>query len=135
MTPETVLVEADYAEGAYGPTILIVLRSVAGVGYLIALLEDLAKSAVGATVDLPLRPEVSVGAAVYDLTLRVVDRAPPRHLLRTATGGFEWLGTNEDWETAGLLVEPLLRQPGHQYLTSELDDDALVEVSYGEYDS
>jgi hypothetical protein len=58
VTPETVLVEADYAEGAYGPTILIVLRSVAGVGYLIALFEDLAKSAVGATVDLHLRPEV-----------------------------------------------------------------------------
>jgi hypothetical protein len=32
-----------------------------------------------------------------------------------------------------LLLEPLLEGPGHQYLTDEVADEVLIEVSFGEH--
>jgi hypothetical protein len=132
MSHHGTLIEGDYGEGAFGPTILLVLLSVDATKWLRSTFGYLANAAVGTVFRLDNQPHVSIGAAVTELSLRVVDRVPARHLVRDRTGGFTWSCTAEEWETASLLVEPLLNQPGHQYLTSEVDDDALIKVSYGE---
>jgi hypothetical protein len=75
---------------------------------------------------------VSLAAAITELTMRVVDKAPAQHLGRDRAGGFTWSCTADEWHTVSLMVEPLLHQSGHQYLTSEIEDDAVIEVSYGE---
>ena len=132
MRQDVPLIEGDYAEGAYGPTILLVLLSVDGTKLLRALFDDLARGATGTRVRLDSYPGVSIGASITELTLCVAGSSQVRHLIRDQRGGFLWSCTNDEWHTASLLIEPLLHRPGHQYLTSEADDDALVEVSYGE---
>jgi hypothetical protein len=133
MRQEEPLIEGDYdSEGAYAPTILLVLRSIEGTKLLKELFDHLATAAPGTTVSLVSYPRVSLGAAIMDLNLSVTATTQARHLVRDDRGGFLWSCTNDEWQTASLLVEPLLHQRGHQYLTSEVDDDALVEVSYGE---
>jgi hypothetical protein len=132
VTGQTAVVEGEYGEGAYGPTILLRLRSAEGAAYLRAIFDHLAGSPEGTIVRLDADPGFSIGAAVWALNLGVVKSPPRRHLVRDDEGGFTWIGTPDEWETASLLIEPLLHQQGHQYLTSEVEDDALVEVSRGE---
>jgi len=133
VTEQTILVEGEYGEGAYGPTILLLLRSSEGVAYLRNIFESLASSAEGSLVRLRNEPGISIGAALWDLKLRVVKSSSLKHLFRDDEGGFTWIGTSDDWETMSLMIEPLLDQSGHQYLTSEVEDDALIEVSRGEH--
>jgi hypothetical protein len=121
-----------YIEGAYGPTILLVLTSVDGVSWLRAILDGLAESEVGTVLRLDSQSRVSIGAAVTELNLQLTDRSTGRHLVGDRTGAFTWSCTAEEWRTASQLIEPLLHEAGHQYLTSEVDDDALIEVSFGE---
>jgi len=48
-------------------------------------------------------------------------------------GQFVWIATPDDWETYAALLEPFIEgRYGHQYFTSEVNDDLLVEVSFGE---
>jgi len=133
VTEQTILVEGEYGEGAYGPTILLLLRSSEGVAYLRNIFEALAGSAEGTVVRLSDKPGISIGAALWDLKLKVVKSSLQKHLSRNDEGGFTWVGTSDDWETMSLMMEPLLDQRGHQYLTSEIEDDALIEVSRGEH--
>jgi hypothetical protein len=126
------LIEGDYFAGAYGPSILLILVSPEAAQWLKVLFDGLADQGTGASVELTGMPEVTIGAALTDLTLSVVDDAPTRHLVRSRDGSVRWSCTSEEWRTAGQLVEPLIDHPGHQYLTSEIDDDAIVEVSRGE---
>ena len=129
----TTLIEGDYAEGAYGPTILLVLSSADATNWLRATFDHLAAAPEGTDIRLDAQPEVVLGAAVMQLTLRVVDQVPDRHLVRDGSGGFTWSCTRAEWHMASLLIEPLATQVGHQYLTSEIEDDALIEVSRGEH--
>lgn len=81
---------------------------------------------------LEAEPEIDLTAALPSLTLRVVTEPPTKHLVRSDDGVVSWSCTPEEWSTIGELLEPLLTQRGHQYLTSETLDDALVEFSHGE---
>ena len=75
---------------------------------------------------------------VESLTLRVLSGKPTKALARVGEGSnghaFTWGNTSEDWEECVAKVDGLLEQnrPGHQYLTREDLDDALVEVCYRE---
>lgn len=129
---ESPFVEGDYAEGAYGPTIVLVLSSADAANWLRGMFDDLAAAPEGTVIQLDAQPEVVLGAAVMRLNLRVVDRMPGRHLVRDGSGGFTWSCTRSEWHVASLLIEPLATEIGHQYLTSEIEDDALIEVSRGE---
>jgi hypothetical protein len=80
-------------------------------------------------VYLDADPGISIGAALWALNLRTVSSPCRKHLCRNDGGGFTWIGTPDEWRTISLMIEPLLHQHGYQYLTSEVDDDALVEVS------
>jgi hypothetical protein len=78
------------------------------------------------------QPQVRIGAALAELLLARVARPPNKHLVREEYDRFVWGCTSDEWETMSLMLEPFLEQPGHQYLTVEDADDALIEVSYGE---
>jgi hypothetical protein len=132
MTEGELLVEGEFGEGAFGSTILLRMRSKIGAGYLLSLFERLAGSPEGTSMKLEAQPGVSMSAALWSLDFRVVATSRAQRLFRDDAGGFIWQGTADEWETTALLVEPLTHQAGHQYLTFEVDDDALVEVSQGE---
>ena len=131
-TRQPPLVEGDFYEGAFGPSILLVLRTKEAVLWLRSVFEDLAGVDVGHVFRLEDQAQVEIGAAVTEFLMRRVERTPERHLVRSRQGGFTWSCTAKEWRAASLLLEPLLSQSGHQYLTSETDDDAIIEVSRGE---
>ena len=126
------LVAGEFGEGAYGPTILLKLRSPEAASYLRSIIERLVSGRPGASLRLEEDPGVSLGASLWTLNLRVVADPQLRRLSRDQEGGFTWVGTPDEWQTTSMLMEELTRESGHQYLTSEVDDDALVEVSQGE---
>jgi hypothetical protein len=133
VTAQCPMVDGELGDGAFGPTILLTPRSHDGVERLRVLFALLAASNPGIVVNLVEEAGFDLGASIWSLRLQVTDSRPIKHLVRGKDGGFTWSGTSDDWETASLLVEPLLRQSGHQYLTDEAMDDAIVEVSYGEH--
>jgi hypothetical protein len=126
------VIEGDFYDGAFGPSILLVLTSQESIGWLRAVFEDLAAAPIGTVVSLVEQPRVRIGAALTELLLSRAARQPNKHLVREAYGRFVWTCTSDEWETMSLMLEPFLEQPGHQYLTVENADDALIEVSYGE---
>lgn len=126
------LLEGDFYAGAFGPSMLLVLTSPEAVSWFRGVFDGLAEAEPGAEFRLDSQPGVDLGVAVTGLLLRRVERASARHLMHDGAGRFTWSCTADEWREASLLLEPLLAGPGHQYLTSETDDDAIVEVSYGE---
>jgi hypothetical protein len=132
MSQQPPLLEGDFYEGAYGPSILLVLTSREAVAWLRTMFDDLASAGVGTVVRLDNQQRVEIGAALTALRLRRVEHTPDRHLVQAPDGSFTWSCTADEWHTASLMLEPLLEQSGHQYLTSETADDAIIEVSYGE---
>ncbi len=88
---------------------------------------------IGTTVSLVNQPDASIGAALGDLLLTRVVRRPEKNLVREEYDSFVWSCTSDEWTTMSLLLEPFLKGSGHQYLTDEVADDALIEVSYGEH--
>lgn len=132
MSPQQPLLEGDFYEGAYGPSILLVLTSREAVAWLRSIFDNLSRASIGDVFRLDSQPRVEIGAALTALELRRVEHMPRRHLVQAPDTSFMWSCTAEEWQTASLMLEPLLEQSGHQYLTSEADDDAIIEVSYGE---
>ena len=132
MSRQQPLLEGDFYEGAYGPSILLVLTSREAVAWLRSIFNDLARASIGAVLRLDSQPSVEIGAELTALELCRVEHTPDRHLVQASDGSFTWSCTADEWQTASLMLEPLLEQSGHQYLTSETDDDAIIEVSYGE---
>ncbi len=126
------LIEGDYYDGAFGPSILLVLTSRESISWLRAVFEGVAVAPVGTVISLVDQPQARIGAALAQLLLARVDRRPNKHLVFNAHGSFVWSCTADEWQTMSLMIEALLQQSGHQYLTTEGKDDALVEVSYGE---
>lgn len=126
------LIEGDFYDGAFGPSILLVLTSDESIAWLRSLFQDIARAPIGTALSLVNQPRVRIGAALNELLLVRVARQPEKHLVREADDSFVWSCTSNEWETNGLMLEPFLEQPGHQYLTSEGHDDALIEVSFSE---
>jgi hypothetical protein len=127
------LVVGEFYEGAYGPTVLLDTQSIEGVALFQSILAQLASSSPGTTIRLGDDPRISLSAALWSLDLRVAGESAYKHLSRANEGvGFIWVATHEEWETMSLLMESLLERIGHQYLTNESVDDALIEFSRGE---
>ena len=126
------LIEGEFGDGAYGPTILLQLTSLEGVELLMATFETLSSGTGEREVRLEECPRVSLSASIMTLRMRVVESRFNRRLVKDGARGFLWSCTPDEWEEAMLLVQPLLTQAGHQYLTSEIEDEALIEVSRGE---
>ena len=131
--PGEPLVEGDLYEGAFGPTILLVLTSPQAAAWLCSRLDDLSTRDVNNFFRLDLDPNVQLGASITAFSMRRVFSTRERRLVRHRDGRFTWSGTADEWRIASDLVRPLSTQQGHQYLTSEMNDDAIIEVSRGEH--
>lgn len=117
--------------GAYGPMIVMQLASEAAVGWFKQLILDVADGL--REPDLGELQEVHlVNFNRLRLTLALPDAT--RELFRLGdASGFLWSCSQERWHTNAALLDPFLTgQRGHQYMTSEKIDDALIEVSFGE---
>jgi hypothetical protein len=125
-----------YYVGAYGPTVRIDGQSreeLAAVGQLFRRL---------ASEDMPARDFGKVLRcqldSIHSLIVRRVTNRPPKVLeLQYYISGqpsFCWSNIGHEWLENAEKVDRLLADdsPGHQYLTREGIDDAVVEVCYRE---
>lgn len=133
MTKDTPpLIVGDFGDGADGPTILLATSGAEGVELLRSLFENLSTSRPGTVVHFGSDSMISLTSEL-SLELRVAAEKCKPHLAQLDSGSFAWTGTPYEWETLGLLIEPLLRGAGHQYLTSDVLDEATIEFSRGEH--
>jgi hypothetical protein len=124
-------ISGELGVGAYGPTILLVLHTSEAAQWLHDLFAGLAFNRERNSIDLGRQRGIEL-LKIGGLELRVASGRPDRHLIESTPGRFIWSCTPEEWETASLLIEPFMAgQSGHQYLTSDAADAAVVEVSYG----
>lgn len=128
------LITGSYAQGAYGPTIHLVLNSSKSVDWLHELFMNLVQGESG--IDLVAMPEVSI-EHVGTLKMDQVAMQPEIALVNLSTGNqgadFQWSQDAEHWRTTAMLLEPFLAGgKGHQYLTHEGRDAALIEVAFQE---
>ena len=129
------LLTGEFYAGGYGPTILLIMRSpVAGV-WLQRVFRELARG--GATHTLTDDPEVRIANLQALEMVRRLDG--PRIALGYRDGGgdrsFRWSATGEGWLYLADLIQSLCDGgTGHQYLTEDKDDVALIELSSGEPD-
>jgi hypothetical protein len=125
------MVSWDYDAGAYGPTIFVLLRTLEDVKLLSSTFSELAESN-GVRIDVERAGTQLINISRFEL---ISDDMPVKKRLKRVDDGpgFEWRCTQDQWGIAAALLEPFLAgSTGHQYLTQENVDDALVEVSYGE---
>lgn len=109
--------------------IRIVLPDRASALLLRNLLQRVADLGQPTSVGLERRMQLR---AITSITLRR-DEQPSAKTLSERDGHFDWACTKDKWLVNAGLLEPFRRgTTGHQYLTDEGTDDALVEVSFGE---
>jgi len=126
----------DYYEGAYGPTIRIDTVQVSDLVLLRSVFLALAEGQPTCT-DLgeALGARISGSSGI---TLEVVLSDPKRCLKRaksrTRQPEFRWLRSAKGWRWCAAMVDGLLKKqtPGHQYLTNEKQDEALIELAFKE---
>lgn len=118
----------DYYEGAYGPTIRFDSNSLDDMEELKAVLGRLAASEAR-EVALHHLGCLSV-CNLEALILSLVEVEPEVALRRVGRRRFLWVNSREGWARSCGLIDGLIQanKPGHQYLTNEGIDDALVEV-------
>ena len=129
----SVSIIGDYAEGPYGPVILLELASVEAVRWLHGAFLEMAKGS--GPLALSSQPGVAF-RRLGELELRLGQAESTKHLHRSNTGTrthFVWSCSGPEWERHALFLEPFLEGGmGHQYLTDGAVDDAILEVSHGE---
>jgi hypothetical protein len=130
------LILGDFYRGAYGPTIILEAQTLLGVDWFRRVLVKLSRDEE-ANFDLASMPELRI-RGVDELKVETVAVQPDTPLTRTAGSGYDdasflWRQDALRWAHASMLIEPLLKgRPGHQYLTNEGRDAALIEFSHGE---
>ncbi len=124
------IIHGDFYAGAYGPTILLEAQELLGVDWFLRKLVELSRDEEAA-FDLASMPEMSI-TGVSELKVETVEVQPEVALTRTGDR-FCWRQDTLRWAHASMLIEPLLKGgPGHQYLTREGTDAALIEFSFNE---
>lgn len=128
-----VLLRGDLFEGAFGLSILLRLESRDALDWMVTLIESVSRMSESATFSFAAQPGVILSQSLQEIRIqREGDGVAHRHLRQVQPGVFLWVGTSEYWGTLAELVSALKETSGHQYVTSETDDDALIEVSFGE---
>lgn len=129
-------VAVDLYDGAYGPTLRIDTQTAAALVVVRDLLRGLSEGAA-ARYDLAEDARFALtGVASVELTVAAGAR---RVGLRKSSAGrglpsIRWNLDSEGWRSCVGLVGGLLEasRPGHQYLTTEGEDDVLVELAFRE---
>ena len=126
----------DFYHGAYGPTIRIGVLNLESARELWKIFKALAQGDLR-EVKLEKMPQTTVvGLRSFVLEL-IPDEAEDEKKLSLSNDrepSVRWKGSDEGWAVCAGLVEFFVENDlsGHQYLTEEGVDDALVEVSYKE---
>jgi hypothetical protein len=125
-----------YYVGAYGPTIRIDSQSLENLAAVRQLFRRLASGAVQ-EADFA----EALGCRLDSMGALIVKSVESRHAkaleLQDHNAGrpvFRWSNTGEEWLEQAEKVDGLAaaQSPGHQYLTREGVDDALVELCFRE---
>jgi hypothetical protein len=129
----------DYYEGAYGPTIRIDVQSIDTLNKVKDLFLNLSKLTVHTTIDFIELPSVKAYSINQLLMKRTPDNQEPKKKLelvpdRSGDIVFCWAVSSDGWQLCADLVDGMLDAncPGHQYLTQEGVDDAIVELAFME---
>lgn len=126
----------SYYPGAYGPTLLIAPQSTQELEAFERLLRDLADGNVGSR-ELESHLDCNLDS-LSSITLRRTGMGSSTRLVRTEVGPgrtrFDWSNTADGWRDCASRVQRLRESnaAGHQYLSREGLDDALVELSFRE---
>jgi hypothetical protein len=125
-----------YYDSAYGPTIRIDLHLMAE---LLAVRELFKRLASGEIAEDEMGRALGCRLdSIRSLIVRGAQHRPSKVLVLESYGSegpvFCWSNTREDWLECAERVDPLVAKgsPGHQYMTTEGVDDALVELCYRE---
>ena len=125
-----------YYVGAYGPTIRIDAQSSED---LVAVGQLFRRLAAGTVREAELGGALGCRLdSIGSLIVKSVESRPPKalELLYSMAGKpvFGWSNTGEEWLEQAERVDVLAADdsPGHQYLTQEGVDDALVELCFRE---
>lgn len=128
----------DYYDGAYGPTIRIDVQSIETLVRIKNLFLQLAESR-GYPVNLAEINNVKAIRLNQLILSWVPDDQHAKKKLTLASNSmtgavFEWTMSSDSWKRAAGLVDGLLERgsSGHQYLTQEGVDDAIVELAFME---
>ena len=128
----------DYYQGAYGPTIRIDIRSLETLVKFRDIFELLAKGKMSEVRLEDIKMVKLQGIRSLVLKRLPEDESDKKSLrllsLHPEGAVFCWSMNATRWLECGELLDALVEenQPGHQYLTSEGIDDALVEVAFME---
>ena len=129
----------DYSIGAYGPTLSFIVNSEDILQYLYGLFKGLSRFDYN---EISLSENDSfVLSNMQDLILKTLTKKKPYEKNLSEIKGenvsckYIWALDTEGWYDCLGLMEGLMQGSGkgHQYLTSEDFDDALVVVSYNEH--
>ncbi|MEM7479680.1 MAG: hypothetical protein AAF481_00780 [Acidobacteriota bacterium] len=128
-------ISIDFYEGAYGATLRIKLHEVRDLETVVEMFSALA---AGRKLTIDLLEDCSAQVTgISNFTLLRV-RKPLEKRLRVE-GSLDqeaevvWEATSEEWENClGLTNAFKIERSGHQYLTAEGVDDALVVLSFRE---
>ena len=129
------LLAGDFYAGAYGPTIILIMSSPAAGAWLQGVFRELAHG--GSARTLTAEPEVRiVNLGTIEMACRSGGpRVTLRHRYDVTDKSFVWSATAEGWLYLADLIQSLCDGGiGHQYLTEDRDDVALIELSSGEQD-
>jgi hypothetical protein len=129
-----------YYEASDGPRVIFYGPLDAAFQGLVEAFEELSKGKGPLELDA-LEFVRAFGVRVFAESVGSIGASPvgkPQGIRRRLREGgivFEWKRTAEGWDYLARLLEPLVetRAPGHQYLTSYPEEDAIVVVSKGEY--
>lgn len=123
----------DFYQGSDGPTIILIAESSSGCKKLQDTLRDLGSG--GERRVLTQEPWVAI-ANVDAIEMVVRSEGPRVSLQRRAHDGsasFIWSATTDGWLYLAELIQTLCDGGiGHHYLTEDVDDAALIELSVGE---
>ena len=123
----------DFYDGSYGPTIILIVSSPAACVWLQDVFRGLAHDDPSRT----LTAEQGVRFTNVEAIEMICRPDGPRVTLRNGTHerAFVWSATADGWLYLADLIQPLADgRAGHQYLTEDKDDVALIELSSGEQD-
>lgn len=129
-------VVVDFYQGAYGPTITIDVMPREALVFMRDVVKGLSS---GSLSEFVIRDgSMFLTSGLDSLLLRTADPKPKRkRVVRRETSNvleFVWTDDRDGWRNCLGRVGGLLQSggPGHQYLSDEGFDDALIELSYGE---
>jgi len=128
----------DYYDGAYGPTIRIDTQSIEALYLLKQLFMELSNSLGGAKKITDI-DKVKVSGLTQLIFKNVLPKTlSKKRLLRKDNNAtctvFVLEMPSDEWVNAARLIDGMIEygQPGHQYLSHEGIDDAILELTFME---